>query len=98
MAAYLGRDTAPVYLDKEVFTDVTAWEKHEGDILVRVNFRGRDAFFLIHVEPQSTSRGTARGGFPRRMFHYFAHLDRVHGLPSEVAIAVKRTEGVRSRT
>src|SRR5438067_6946098 len=51
--AYLDRSTIE-FLDKEVFTDVTAGERHEVDLLVKAKFRGRDVFFLIHVENQSS--------------------------------------------
>lgn len=76
MAAYLDPDSLE-FLDKEVFTDVTAGEKHEADLVVRAKFRGQDAFFLVHVENQST----ARAGFPKRMFVYFARLHEKYDLP-----------------
>lgn len=65
------------FLDKEVFTDVTAGEKHEADIVVKVKFRGTDTFFLLHVENQSYDEA----GFPRRMFHYIARFDEKYALP-----------------
>lgn len=76
VAAYLDRDRVE-FLDKEVFTDVTAGERHEVDLLARAGFRGRDAFFLIHVENQAS----ARDQFARRMFRYFARLHEKHDLP-----------------
>ncbi len=66
-----------VFLDKEVFTDVTEGEKREVDLVVRTRFRGEDSFFLIHVENQAT----AKAGFSKRMFRYFARLDELHDLP-----------------
>ena len=33
------------FLDKEVFTDVTAGKKYETDLLVGVQFRGEPSFF-----------------------------------------------------
>jgi hypothetical protein len=65
------------FLDKEVFTDVTSGEKHEADIVAKVRFRGRDAFFLVHGENQSYDQAE----FARRMFHYFARFDEKHRLP-----------------
>ena len=65
------------FLDKEVFTDVTSGERHEADLVVRARFRGQDAFFLVHVENQSTPEGE----FGRRMFRYFARLFEKHALP-----------------
>lgn len=46
--AYLERDSIQ-FLDKEVFTDVTAGERYEADLIVKAKFRGQEAFFLIHV-------------------------------------------------
>lgn len=37
------------FLDKEVFTDVTEGDKHESDLIAKVKFQGKDAYFLIHV-------------------------------------------------
>jgi len=65
------------FLDKEVFTDLTGGDRHEVDLLARCRFRGRDAYFLMHIETQAS----ARGSFARRMFHYFARLDEAHDLP-----------------
>jgi predicted transposase/invertase (TIGR01784 family) len=69
VTGYLVSDTLE-FLDKEIFTDVTAGEKHEADLVVKVRFRDQDAFFLVHVENQSTTETD----FPRRMFTYFARL------------------------
>ncbi|TRV23708.1 MAG: flagellar assembly protein H, partial [Microcystis flos-aquae Mf_WU_F_19750830_S460] len=49
---YLDRDSI-TFLDKEVFT--------------QVKFRGKESFFLIHLEAQESSRKW----FNRRMFTYF---------------------------
>ncbi len=82
-------------LDKEVFTDVASSDKHEVDIVVKVRFKQIpaafantvtaeqaqdtpfEAFFLIHIENQST----AKSGFPKRMFRYFARLYEKYNLP-----------------
>ncbi len=77
IAAALDRDTEVVPMDKEVFTDVTLGEKHEVDVLMKARFRGEDAFFLIHVENQSTPQAD----FPKRMFRYFARLTEKYDLP-----------------
>src|SRR5690348_2186212 len=74
--AYLERGTIE-FLDKEVFTDVTAGDRHEVDLLVKARFRGREACFLIHVESQAS----AREAFAGRMFRYFARLHERFGLP-----------------
>lgn len=74
--AYLDRDSL-VFLDKEVFTDVTEGERHEADVIVQAKFRGQDAFFLIHVEHQSY----AQAEFARRMFKYWARLFEKYNIP-----------------
>src|SRR5688572_29199969 len=76
VAAYLDRDSV-VFLDKEVFTDVTSGERHEVDVLARARFRGTDAFFLLHLESQASPQA----GMGRRMFRYFARLHENHDLP-----------------
>src|SRR3712207_3527496 len=76
VAAYLRRDSLE-FLDKEVFTDVTAGERHEVDLLVKAKFREQDAFFLIHVENQASPQEQ----FARRMFRYFARLHEKFDLP-----------------
>ena len=77
VGAFLDRDAAVVPLDKEIFTDVTLGGKHEVDLLMRTKFRGEEAFFLVHVENQST----AQSDFPKRMFRYFARLTEKYDLP-----------------
>ncbi len=77
IAAALDRAVAVVPMDKETFTDVTSGDKHEVDILMKARLRGEDAFFLIHVENQST----AQSDFPKRMFRYFARLTEKYDLP-----------------
>lgn len=76
VAAYVDRDSI-TFLDKEVFTDVTAGERHEVDLLARARFRERDAFFLLHVENQAKPQEQ----FARRMFRYFARLHEQFDLP-----------------
>jgi hypothetical protein len=65
------------FLDKEVFTDVTAGEQYEADLVVQVRFREQKTFFLVHIENQSYSQAD----FGRRMFRYFARLFEKYALP-----------------
>src|SRR5260221_5210712 len=80
LGAYLDRDRLE-FLDKEVFTDVTAGEKHEADIVVKAAFRSPagppEAFFLVHIENQASREPE----FGKRMFRYFARLHEKHDLP-----------------
>src|ERR1041385_169918 len=76
MSAYFAPDSV-VFLEKEVFTDVTEGERHEADVVARARFRGEDSCFLVHVETQAQ----AQPGFARRMFLYFARLHEKHALP-----------------
>lgn len=73
---YLDRDSI-TFLDKETFTDVTAGERHEADLVVKARFKGEDSFFLVHVETQAR----AQMEFGQRMFRYFARLYEKHSLP-----------------
>lgn len=65
------------FLDKEIFTDVTAGERHEVDLLAKVRFKDEDAFFLIHVENQAQ----IQTDYARRMFGYFSRLHQKHAMP-----------------
>ena len=65
------------FLDKEVFTDLTAGQRHEVDLLVKARFKGKDTFFLVHVENQAS----AQEDFAGRMFRYFARLHEKFSLP-----------------
>jgi len=76
VAAYLD-STSIEFLDKEVFSDVTAGEKKEVDLLVKARFQGEEAFFLVHVENQAKRQTD----FPKRMFTYFARLHEKYNLP-----------------
>jgi len=58
------------FIDKEIFTDITAGARREADLLVKCRFQGRETFFLIHLEHQSKREKD----FARRMFFYFARL------------------------
>ena len=74
--AYLEPDSV-TFLDKEVFTDVTAGERYETDLLVQAQFQGKPSCFLIHVENQAA----AQANFGKRMFRYFARLYEKYDLP-----------------
>jgi hypothetical protein len=73
---YLEPDSV-VFLDKEVFTDVTAGERYETDLIAQVQFRGKPSFFLIHLESQAQ----AQNNFGQRMFRYFARLHEKYDQP-----------------
>jgi hypothetical protein len=62
------------FLQQEYFVDLVEGEEQVIDLLAEVKQLGEDATFLIHIEPQSTSRSI----FPERMFFYFARLHQMH--------------------
>ena len=62
--AYLEPDSV-TFLDKEVFTDVTAGERYEADLLVQAQFRGEPSCFLIHVENQAKAQANFGYWFDR---------------------------------
>ncbi|ELP53050.1 hypothetical protein O53_4779 [Microcystis aeruginosa TAIHU98] len=77
---YLDRDSI-TFLDKEVFTDVTEGERYESDLVAQVKFRGKESFFLIHVEAQESSRNGLIGecllillAFMRNLSYRFIRL------------------------
>lgn len=74
--AYLEPESL-VFLDKEVFTDITEGRKYESDIVVQAKFQGREAFFLLLVENQSSPQSE----FPERMFNYVARFWEKFRLP-----------------
>lgn len=76
LSADLVRDSL-LFLDKEVFTDVTSGERHEADLVVQARLRHQPSFFLVHVEHQVQSQAD----FGRRMFRYFARLHEKYALP-----------------
>ena len=65
------------FLDKEVFTDVTAGKRYETDLIVKAKFLEQKACFLVHVEHQSETEKD----FDKRMFRYFARLYEKYDLP-----------------
>jgi hypothetical protein len=76
LAGYLDKASL-VFLDKEIFTDVTSGATHEADLVVRARFCSQDSFFLVHLEHQAQ----AQRDFGRRMFRYFARLHDKHAMP-----------------
>jgi hypothetical protein len=76
VAVYLERDSI-TFIDKEVFTDVTAGERYETDLLVKARFQEKESFFLVHLEHQAQHQET----FPQRMFRYFSRLYEKYNLP-----------------
>ncbi len=79
-APELSQDVDPAsveFLEKELYTDVVAGERHEVDLLVKLRRRGHDSCVLVHVENQAPAAAV----FGRRMFRYFARIEARHGLP-----------------
>jgi hypothetical protein len=74
--AYLEPESI-VFLDKEIFMDITEGKRYESDIVVQAKFQGRDAFFLLIVENQSTPQSE----FPDRMFNYVGRFWEKFRLP-----------------
>ncbi len=66
--------TSVTFLQQEYFVDLVEGEDKIVDLLAEVKLAGEDATFLIHIEPQSTSRSV----FPQRMFFYFSRLHQKH--------------------
>ncbi|BCV22976.1 Rpn family recombination-promoting nuclease/putative transposase [Moorella sp. Hama-1] len=64
------------FLQQEVFTDVTAGERHIVDLLVETRLREEPGLILVHIEPQSYMQQD----FNERMFIYFSRLYEKHRL------------------
>ncbi|MBC7347636.1 MAG: Rpn family recombination-promoting nuclease/putative transposase [Clostridia bacterium] len=58
------------FLQQEVFTDLTAGEKHEVDILVETRLKDEPGLILVHIEPQAY----VQKEFAERMYIYFSRL------------------------
>lgn len=69
---------------QELLVDVVGGEKRTVDLLVEVRLRGRNAYILIHLEPQSY----AQADFGERMFLYFARLLERHRKNYKVILPV----------
>ncbi len=76
VAQYLDRNSLE-FLDKEVFPELDDEFSREADLVVKARIRGKESFFLIHVENQAARRPR----FNRRMFFYTAWLDKTFDLP-----------------
>lgn len=81
------------FLMQELLVDVVGGEKRTVDLLVEVRLRGRNAFILIHLEPQSY----AQADFGERMFLYFARLLERHRKSYKVILPVAIFTGSRAR-
>ena len=75
--ALLDKDAEMVAMDKELFTDITAGETHEADLVMKVKLLGEASFILIHLENQAKPQLQ----FGKRMFHYFARIHAKYDLP-----------------
>ncbi len=73
---YLEQDSI-TFLDNEIFTDITAGERYEADLIVKAKFRSQESFFLIHIENQAQQQTD----FSKRMFRYFSRLYEKFDLP-----------------
>ena len=91
VSVYLERDSLD-FLNKEVFTDIMAEEKHEADIVVKVRFRNETSCFLVHIENQST----AESNFGQRMFRYFARLHKKYAIPVYPVVIFSCTRPLRA--
>jgi len=58
------------FLQQELYTDITAGEKHVVDILVETRLKEEPGLILVHVEPQAYRQKD----FNERMFIYFSRL------------------------
>ena len=65
------------FLSQEHFVNLLDGGEYHADLLVKARFKGAIAFFLIHVEHQST----APVSFARRFFRYYSAIFEKHGLP-----------------
>jgi hypothetical protein len=65
------------FLSEEHYANLLDGDAYRVDIIAKARFRERDAYFLIHVEHQSS----APAQFPRRFFRYFSLIFEKHGLP-----------------
>lgn len=76
LARTMQRDSIE-FLAQEHFTNLLDGEEYRVDIVAKVRFKDNDAFFLVHVEHQST----APSSFPLRFFRYYSAIFERHGLP-----------------
>jgi hypothetical protein len=55
------------FLQQEIFTDVTAGEKHSADIIVETRLKTEPGLILVHIEPQAY----VQKDFNERMFIFY---------------------------
>jgi Domain of unknown function (DUF4351)/Putative transposase, YhgA-like len=65
------------FLPQEYFTDLITGDRKIIDLLAKVRLRDQEAFFVIHLENQSSSEAD----FAQRIFFYFAKLHQEYRLP-----------------
>ncbi|BAC89982.1 DUF4351 domain-containing protein [Gloeobacter violaceus] len=88
---YLERGSI-VFLEKELFSDITAGERYEADLVVKARFRDHQSFFLVHIENQTEAQSI----FSYRMFRYFARLYEKYQLPIYPIAVFSFTEPLRA--
>src|SRR3974390_3228040 len=76
MAMYIDSSSME-FLDKEIFTDVTAGQAHLADLIVKMKFQNSGSFFLVHTETQAQRQPE----FGARMYDYSARLHEKYALP-----------------
>ncbi|MDY6940066.1 MAG: flagellar assembly protein H [Cyanobacteriota bacterium] len=69
----------PTETVREVFSPITQGKKKVADVVARLKFQDRAAYFLVHVESQSSAYTSE--DFRLRMFQYFARLHEKFRLP-----------------
>ena len=80
LAASLDRQSLE-FLSQEHFVNLLEGNRYHADIVVKARFKGAAAFFLIHVEHQSS----APASFPRRFFRYYSAIFEKAGVVVWVA-------------
>ena len=50
------------FMQQEIFTDVTAGERHEVDIIVETRLKEDPGLIMVHVEPQAYVQKTSTSG------------------------------------
>lgn len=81
------------FLQQELLVDVVGGESRELDLLLATRFRDKDAYVLVHFEPQSYREAD----FHERMFIYFSRLFELYRKEFKliIPIAVFSMDGVR---
>ena len=76
LAASLERDSLE-FMPQEIFPNLLQGKVHIADLIAKARFKGKDAYFVIHVEHQST----APSAFGGRFFRYYSAIFATKGLP-----------------